>query len=253
MANHCQAELEVILEKKWSLVRKGSMNTLDAFSGHTEDWIMELGNHSIFLNPFYRRWMYYNRTHNTWDDTGFGPGEALFIAVDKMLGIKKLPGARQTGGQTLKEKQPDALTLWYVYLNKGKLGGPILEMELKQQLSKGTLPADIQIFSAAMTEWQRADTAGLVASAVLAAKPKPSAGAKAKAPVSAINRRTKPRLNPSLSCPKCQTRYESGDVFCANCGFDLSTAITESTQTCPKCGQRLEPDDAFCPGCGTKL
>ena len=252
-SSHCQAELEAKLEKQWLLVRKGIKSTMDAFNGPAEDWIMKLGIHNLFLNPFYRRWMYYNRTHNTWDDTGFGPGEVLFVALDKILGVKKLPDIRWDSEQTLIGKQPDALTEWYIYLYKGKLEGPILEAELKHRLSKCDLPADIPVFSAAMTEWQRADALGLVSPAITTAKQKSPYSAKAEVPTSAIFEKSKPDPQQALSCPKCQTGYESGDVFCANCGFDLRTAITESPQTCPNCGEKIEEDDVYCANCGIKL
>ncbi len=49
-------------------------------------------------------------------------------------------------------------------------------------------------------------------------------------------------------CPTCNTRYEPGDRFCVNCGFDLKAAL----MICPHCNSELQADDMFCPNCGRR-
>jgi predicted amidophosphoribosyltransferase len=66
-------------------------------------------------------------------------------------------------------------------------------------------------------------------------------------------------------CPQCGTTLVTGDRFCQECGFDISTvesadasvvkaeappAQQELKPVCPQCGSVLVPGDRFCQECG---
>lgn len=63
-----------------------------------------------------------------------------------------------------------------------------------------------------------------------------------------IVEKTEPVQPELIHCPKCHTQAQSGDFFCAGCGFDLRTV----TRICPFCSSVLQPDDEFCPNCGRR-
>jgi class 3 adenylate cyclase/tetratricopeptide (TPR) repeat protein len=49
-----------------------------------------------------------------------------------------------------------------------------------------------------------------------------------------------------MKCPKCETEYQIGDIFCRNCGTKLPLS-------CPECGNSIGATDRFCAKCGAKL
>ena len=61
-----------------------------------------------------------------------------------------------------------------------------------------------------------------------------------------------------LTCPNCGDRVAPDDLFCVNCGFDLSRTpvpIVPVNETCPYCGAVLDlnPGDRFCNNCGREV
>lgn len=162
-----QAEVEKLVRDKIELIRVGELSAFTAFEGPTDQWIAELGKHSLLLNPFYQRWLYYDYVHDTWEDAGLGMDEGIFVVLENQMGIKKLPLSPVGGSE-----QNYPLEGWYLYLQNEQLGGPLREAGLKELLNSGQLPADTLVYSAAMTQWQRADLIGLTA-APLASPPPP--------------------------------------------------------------------------------
>lgn len=213
---HSQAEIEQHFYNQSSLVDKGMTTKDDAF-GDAEEWLVELEDHKLILNPFFGQWFYFNPANQSWQQTGFGPGEALFFAWGKVLAYQQLPPQPDRKN----DSQESHNYKWYIYFNEGMPSGPIAEAELSELLQSSRLTADTPIFNASMTEWHRVDELGLI----------------------------KTDQGQPLACPKCRTACVAGDFFCYNCGFDLrSTPVC-----CSHCGCTLQPDDAFCPNCGNKI
>jgi hypothetical protein len=50
-----------------------------------------------------------------------------------------------------------------------------------------------------------------------------------------------------LACPRCDTPYSEGDVFCAKCGTALKGT------RCTACGRRSMLGDEYCSNCGSPL
>ena len=51
----------------------------------------------------------------------------------------------------------------------------------------------------------------------------------------------------ALACPKCGTKHQAEDVFCAKCGGSLRGV------RCPSCGKRAALGDKFCSKCGSTI
>ena len=149
--NNTQAEVERKVSEKIEQVRSGELSIFKAFAGPTEELMVTLGKHTIMLNPFYERWLYYDYIHDTWEDMGLKMGEGLIVGYEDTLGFKKLPPT---------EKAP--LESWYLYLHDETLSGPLKKSELKELLYSKKLPTETLVFSAGMTQWQKADSTGLV-------------------------------------------------------------------------------------------
>ncbi len=149
--SNTQAAVERKVSEQIEKVHSGELSVFKAFEGPAEELMVTLGKHTILLNPFYERWLYYDYIHDTWEDMGLKMGEGLIVGYENTLGFKKLPPT---------DKAP--LESWYLYLHNETLGGPLKKAELKQLLYSKQLPEDTQVFSAGMTQWQKADSTGLV-------------------------------------------------------------------------------------------
>jgi len=76
------------------------MTIREAF-GKMDEWIFELGSYQLFLNPFNRRWLYYDNLHESWEDTGYNLGEVrFFIESDELQTEKILPENQIVAPQT---------------------------------------------------------------------------------------------------------------------------------------------------------
>jgi hypothetical protein len=153
MIANSQAEVERKVIEKIGKVQSGELSIFKAFEDPAEELMVTIGKHTLLLNPFYERWLYYDYIHDAWEDMGLKMGEGLIVAYEDTLGVKKLPPA-------LTGEEP--LDSWYIYLHDEALGGPLKISELQELLQSKILPAETLVFSAGMTQWQKADSTGLV-------------------------------------------------------------------------------------------
>lgn len=81
-----QAEMESRLVQTWA---RGfsETGTIEQIFGPYEDWSLTLGTHLLLLHPVRKEWLVLDRLHDTWEPTGFGPGEVVFVAHGKRLGF----------------------------------------------------------------------------------------------------------------------------------------------------------------------
>ena len=79
-----QHELEEAFRKARQRVASGAVSEPQAY-GAFDDWIMELGDYRLFLNPYVGEWWGYDVLHDGWSPTGFAPGEVIFELVDDHL------------------------------------------------------------------------------------------------------------------------------------------------------------------------
>lgn len=83
-----QEELEALLLQTWA---QGcpETSTVEEVFGPYESWLLPLGTHLLLLHPVLKEWLYLDRLHDTWQRTGFGPREVVFVARAKMLGVRR--------------------------------------------------------------------------------------------------------------------------------------------------------------------
>ncbi len=75
--NHQQVQIE----ERWESFRNkeaGPAKTMQEFYGDAEDWYMELGPYQLMLEPVNGTWLYYDRIHDQWSDSGYKPGQVIF-------------------------------------------------------------------------------------------------------------------------------------------------------------------------------
>lgn len=85
-----QVQIETRLFQPISQPLNSSMTIREVY-GEMEEWIFELGSYQLFLNPFIRRWLYYDTIHDSWEDTGYNLGEVKFFLEADELRIEKIP------------------------------------------------------------------------------------------------------------------------------------------------------------------
>ena len=83
-----QAEMEAHLLQIWA---QGcpETKTVEEVFGPYESWLFPLGTHLLLLHPALKEWLYFDKLHETWERTGFGPGEVVFVAQGKLLGVRR--------------------------------------------------------------------------------------------------------------------------------------------------------------------
>ena len=57
--------------------------------GPYENWSLRLGTRLLLLHPVLKEWLYFDELHGTWERTGFGPGEVVFVASGDRLGFRR--------------------------------------------------------------------------------------------------------------------------------------------------------------------
>lgn len=90
--------------------------TVEELFGSYESWLLPLGMHLLLLHPVLKEWLYFDQLHETWERTGFGPGEAVFVAEGKLLGF------RRQQAYPLAEEAPSQLSDLEAAAAKGRPG-----------------------------------------------------------------------------------------------------------------------------------
>lgn len=88
-----QRSLEAEFTRRAELVRIGRMTRAEMV-GDIADWILALGDRRLLLNPLSGRWHYYDRLHDTWEETDFAPGAVEFVIEAGRLVARPQVGAR---------------------------------------------------------------------------------------------------------------------------------------------------------------
>ena len=68
--------------------------------------------------------------------------------------------------------------------------------------------------------------------------------------ISQIHQTSTFKARKNMTCPKCGSAVESGDIFCIFCGNKIEK---ENPLACPECGFIASSQDNFCKNCGYKL
>jgi hypothetical protein len=73
--------------------------TVEGVFGPYDQWLLPLGEHLLLLHPALKEWLVLDRLHDTWEHTGLGPGEVVFVAQEKRLGFRRRKHTLEAGGQ----------------------------------------------------------------------------------------------------------------------------------------------------------
>lgn len=255
MGKRTQAEVEAQLDQRWSQVQSGAMTEEEAF-GDAENWMIQLENRELLLHPGDKRWFWYDRIHGEWEDSGFGVGEAIFVVIGGVAGAKRVPQEGQVEGQTA-EGKPPSIGDWYIYVHEEELSGPIPEADLRKRLAEGVIPADVLVWSANATDWQRA----AAPSPPQWPPPAPAVPPPPAKPATALPRpRAAPLPLAGATCPNCGAPLSPGQRFCGECGAAVEPPRAEAPKQqfytkpiCPNCGIEYEKGKKFCRECGSAL
>ena len=87
-ADAAQQALETRLAELWARAPDTGATIEEAF-GPFESWMLSLGERTLLLHPAAGAWFYLDRNHDTWESTGFGPGEVAFVAIGTHLGYRR--------------------------------------------------------------------------------------------------------------------------------------------------------------------
>lgn len=102
-ANQLSKEQQEI-EQRWlgtRAIKPDPGSTLQQIYGNMENWILQLGDYQLMLYPVNGQWIYYDRIHESWEDSGYKAGEAAFYIKGEDVFIEDLRNA--AGGETEKQ------------------------------------------------------------------------------------------------------------------------------------------------------
>jgi len=94
IAQHSRTQTEI--EQRAAEMMRGPLDpnkTVTELFGPLEDWTLQLGPYRLVYFPFNQRWFYFDFIHESWEDTGYGPGEALFLLEGEEIVIQELSAA----------------------------------------------------------------------------------------------------------------------------------------------------------------
>jgi hypothetical protein len=92
-------------------------------SGTVGDWLLELDRERLVLNPVRQRWYALDAIHDEWVDTGMVPGEAIFVALDGVVGAHRALWAEEVALPL--EQRIERVCDRVVVLLDGELYGPM--------------------------------------------------------------------------------------------------------------------------------
>jgi len=98
-----QQALETRLAELWARGPAADA-TIEQTFGPFESWTLSLSKWTLLLHPAAGAWFYRDPIHDTWEPTGFEPGDVTFIAGSTHLGYRRTGSAHLTcphcGGRT---------------------------------------------------------------------------------------------------------------------------------------------------------
>jgi len=254
-----QAEIEARFFDRAERIRRGELKPEQAFAEES-DWLLELGERRFLLHPGMVRWLAYDRVHDDWYDTGYGPGQALLVAEGKRAGAMRIP-------ETPREGEPATVAGWCLVTDAGQPLGVRRAGEVRQAQAAGWLPAGARVWDGASGQWQPAEAfagpAGIPPAggqppewiSLLAAKaatpgPKREPAVEAPPPPVAVD------AAPVVEEPAPPMSLDSGHVVQAPpqpVRLDASPVPARRPAFCGQCGARLGPQARFCWSCGHPL
>ena len=84
-----QKTIETFLQAPLTGILTGNSSDGQIFS-KLKEWIFEMGPFVFLLNPINRRWLFWDKFHSDWEDTGYYAGEVEFVWNGEKLLTKEL-------------------------------------------------------------------------------------------------------------------------------------------------------------------
>ena len=254
-----QAEIEARFIERAERIRRGELQPEQAF-GEEGDWLLELGDRRFLLHPGMVRWLVYDRVHDDWYDTGYGPGQALLVAEGKQAGAVPIPEAAQEGG-------PPTVAGWCLVTDGERPLGVQRAGEVRRAQADGWLPPGARVWDGDSGQWQTLEAFAGPAGTVPAGGQPPEwiAGQPVKAAVAG------PEREPAVETPPPPAALDTAPVVeepASPAGMHgasvmqtppspVSAEVPPAPVTrpvfCGQCGARLGPQARFCGSCGHPL
>ncbi len=93
------------------------------------------------------RWLVYDRLHDEWHDTGFGPGQAILVAEGKKAGAVPIPEAPREG-------EPATVAGWCLVTDGQRPLGVRRADEVRRAQADGWLPPGARVWDGDSGQWQ---------------------------------------------------------------------------------------------------
>lgn len=100
-----QKKIEGRMSQIWD-TRFSQDKTIEEIFGSLESWMLQIGKHSLLLHPVLKEWFYLDEGHQTWEPSGFGPGEVFFVAFENLLGYRGVELNHKLKLEAPDERQP---------------------------------------------------------------------------------------------------------------------------------------------------
>ncbi len=110
--------------------------TVEALFGPIEDWQLRLGDQRLLLHPVTQLWYYFDRAHQSWESTGIGPGEVVFVVHQGKLGYRRarpetLPPPEAPAPASPEKPETDSTMMgtgWFLTIKNGPRAGEVFPL-----------------------------------------------------------------------------------------------------------------------------
>ena len=254
-----QAEIEARFFDRAERIRRGELQPEQAFA-EEGDWLLELGERRFLLHPGTVRWLIYDRGHDDWYDTGYGPGQALLVAEGRHAGVLRIP-------ESPREGEPVTVAGWCLATDGERPLGVRRAEEVRQAQADGWLPTRARVWGGASGQWQTAEAfagpagvppAGgqppewISGQAVKATVPGTEHEPDVEAPAPPVAVDVSPVVQ-ALPSPVAVDAAPVAQTPPAPVSMNIALVSERRPVFCGQCGARLGPQARFCGTCGRAL
>ncbi len=132
------------------LRRAGCLRTLRHPPGDSLAAVLELDGDGLVLDPVAQQWLYFDAAHGEWRDSGIVPGEAVFVSLGGILGVKR--ALREDEVVLGLEERIERIGSRVVGAIDGELIGPI-DLARAQALAAERAGASLHVWSTRAPRW----------------------------------------------------------------------------------------------------
>jgi hypothetical protein len=254
-----QAEIEARFFDRAERIRRGELQPEQAFA-EEGDWLLELGERRFLLHPGTVRWLIYDRGHDDWYDTGYGPGQALLVAEGKQAGVLRIPEASRGG-------EPATAAGWCLVTDGERPLGVRRADDVRRAQANGWLPPGARVWDGDSGQWQTVEAfagpAGIppadgqppewiTEQAVKAAAPGPERDPVVEAPAPPVAA----DVSPVVQTPPSPVAVDAAPVVQTTpppLSMKIPSVPERRPVFCGQCGARLSPQARFCGTCGRAI